>query len=133
FIDNKVIRLKGEVRSISGSNLIQEGYAINTQYILLAERIIQSDSDLQLVQDIIDNAPVNPETGVPVNPFAAYGTPQKGDILYRDTNGDGIINDDDRVPVGHGTAPRMSFGFNLGFDYRSEEHTSELQSRENLV
>ena len=127
FIDNKVIRFKGEDRSISGSNLIQEGYAINTQYILLADRIIQTDSDLQLVQDIIDNAPVNPETGVPVNPFAAYGTPQKGDILYRDTNGDGIINDDDRVPVGHGTAPRMSFGFNLGFDYKGIDFSVFLQ------
>lgn len=127
FIDNKVVKFKGEDRSISGANLLQEGYAINTQYILLADRIIQTDADLQLVQQFIDNAPVNPETNTPVNPFAAYGTPQKGDILYQDANGDGVINDNDRVPVGHGTAPRMSYGFNLGFDYKGIDFALFLQ------
>ncbi|MFD1771651.1 SusC/RagA family TonB-linked outer membrane protein [Sphingobacterium suaedae] len=127
FIDNKVVKFKGDDRSISGANLIQEGYAINTQYILLTDRLIQTDADLALVQQFIDNAPINPATNAKVNPFAAYGTPQKGDILYQDANGDGIINDDDRVPVGNGTAPRMSFGFNLGFDYKGFDFSVFLQ------
>lgn len=127
FIDNKVIKFKGDDRSISGANLLQEGYAINTQYILLHDRIIQTDEDLQLVEDMIKNAPVNPETNQQVNPFAAYGKPQKGDLLYIDSNNDGIINDEDRVAVGHGTAPRITFGFNLGFDYRGFDFNVFLQ------
>jgi len=127
FIDNKVVKFKGEDRSIDGANLIQEGYPINAQYILLADRILQTDADMQLVQQMIDNAPINPDTGNPVNPFAAYGTPQKGDLLYRDTNGDGVINDDDRVVVGNGTAPRITYGVNLGFDYKGFDFSMLLQ------
>lgn len=127
FIDNKVITFKGGDRSISGANLLQEGYAINTQYILLTDRIIQTDEDLALVQQMIENAPVDPSTNEQVNPFAAYGTPKKGDLLYKDSNGDGIINDEDRVPVGHGTAPRISYGFNVGFDYKGFDLSVFLQ------
>lgn len=127
FIDNKVVKFKGDEMSISGANLLQEGYAINTQYILLADRILQTDADMQLVQQMIENAPVNPDTGNPVNPFAAYGRPQLGDLLYRDTNGDGVINDDDRVAVGNGTAPRITYGLNLGFDYKGFDFSMLLQ------
>ena len=127
FIDNKVIKFKGDDRSISGANLLQEGYAINTQFILLHDRIIQTDTDLQLVEDMIKNAPVDPETNQQLNPFAAYGTPEKGDLLYIDSNNDGVINDEDRVAVGHGTAPRITYGFNLGFDYRGFDFNVFLQ------
>ncbi|VTQ06384.1 SusC/RagA family TonB-linked outer membrane protein [Sphingobacterium daejeonense] len=127
FIDNKVIKFKGDDRSISGANLLQEGYAINTQFILLHDRIIQTDADLQLVEDMIKNAPVDPETNQQLNPFAAYGKPEKGDLLYVDTNNDGVINDEDRVAVGHGTAPRITYGFNLGFDYRGFDFNVFLQ------
>lgn len=127
FIDNKVVKFKGNDKSISGSNLLQEGYAINTQYILLTDRILQTDADMQLVQQMIDNAPIDPNTNQKVNPFASYGTPKKGDLLYKDTNGDGVINDNDRVPVGHGTAPRMTYGFNMGFDYKGFDFSVFLQ------
>lgn len=127
FIDNKVIKFKGNDRSISGANLLQEGYAINTQFILQTDRIIQTDADLQLVEDMIRNAPINPATNQQVNPFAAYGKPEKGDLLYVDTNNDGIINDEDRVAIGHGTAPRITYGFNLGFDYQGFDFNAFLQ------
>src|SRR5699024_10610623 len=106
----KVTKYKEGERTISGANLIQEGYAINTQYILKVDRLIQTEEDLRIVQEMIENAPLNPETGEKLNPFSAYGTPQLGDFLYEDTNGDGVINDDDRVAMGHGTAPRYFFG-----------------------
>lgn len=127
FIDNKVVKFKGEDRSIDGANLIQEGYPINTQFILLTDRILQTDADMELVQQMKDNAPINPETGDRVNPFAAYGEPVRGDLLYKDTNGDGVINDEDRVPVGNGTAPRMTYGLSLGFDYKGFDFSMLLQ------
>jgi TonB-dependent starch-binding outer membrane protein SusC len=132
FIDNKVTKFKGDERSISGANLIQEGYAINTQYILPVDRIIQNDEDFALVQSFIDNAPVDPATGNPRNPFAAYGTPKLGDILYRDSNGDGLINDEDRITVGHGTSPRFTYGINLGFDWKNFDFSALLQGNTGL-
>ena len=127
FIDNKVTKFKGDDQSISGTNLLQEGYAINTQYLLLTDRIIQTDADLALVQQMKDNAPIDPESGEKLNPFASYGTPSKGDLLYKDANGDGLINDDDRVAIGHGTAPRITYGLNVGFDYKGFDFSVLVQ------
>jgi TonB-linked SusC/RagA family outer membrane protein len=131
FVDNKVTKYKDGQRTISGTNLIQEGYAINTQYILTANRILQTDADMEIVKNMIENAPLD-DNGVKRNPFAAYGTPQKGDILYNDNNGDGIINDDDRVTIGHGTAPRISYGFNLGADWKGFDLSVLLQGSAGL-
>lgn len=131
FVDNKVTKYKGGERSISGANLIQEGYAINTQYILTVDRIIQTDADMEIVNGMIQNAPLD-ENGNKRNPFAAYGTPQKGDFLYSDNNGDGIINDDDRVTIGHGTAPRVSYGLSLGADWKGFDFSMLIQGASGL-
>lgn len=131
FVDNKVTKYKGGERTLSGSNLIQEGYAINTQYVLIVDRIIQTEADLQRVQSMIDNAPVN-ENGQKINPFASFGRPGMGDFLYKDLNDDGIINDEDRTTIGHGTAPRYSFGLNLAFDYKGFDFSALLQGNAGL-
>ena len=41
-----------------------------------------------------------------------------GDVLYKDTNHDGVFDDNDRVVRGHGNKPRLYFGINLGFEYK---------------
>ncbi|GAB2794612.1 TonB-dependent receptor [Rhabdobacter roseus] len=127
FVDNTVTKFKGDERTISGASLLQEGYAINTLYILGVDRIIQTEADLALVQSMIDNAPVDPNTGQKRNPFAAYGTPRMGDLLYKDTNGDGIINDEDRYTTGHGTAPRIGYGINLSADWKGIDFSLLVQ------
>ncbi|GAA4440344.1 TonB-dependent receptor [Ravibacter arvi] len=132
FVDNKVTRFKGKDRAIKGNDLIQEGYAINTQYILKVDRLIQTQQDMEAVQAIINNAPIDPATGNKRNPFAAYGTPTYGDLLYQDTNGDGVINDDDRVTIGHGKAPRLSYGVNLGLDWKGFDFSALLQGTSGL-
>lgn len=132
FISNKVTKFKGGERSISGANLIQEGLPINSQYILQLDRIVQTKEDMAFVQNMIDKAPINPSTGQPYNPFAAYGRPAMGDLLYKDNNGDGLINDEDRTIIGHGTAPRISFGFQLGFDYKGFDFSMLMQGNAGL-
>ena len=117
FIDNKVTKFKGDEASISGSTMIKEGYPINVQYCLVADRIIQSQEDLDYVQSLIDNAPVG-EDGKQVNPFQSYKRPEMGDVLYKDMDGNGIFNDDDRVPMGHGDTPRFFYDINLGCEWK---------------
>lgn len=41
-----------------------------------------------------------------------------GDIKYRDQNGDGIINQDDFVPVGFTSTPEMNLGLELGLGWK---------------
>ncbi len=132
FVNNKVTRYKGDERTISGTNLIQEGYAINTRYVLRVNRLIQTEGDMQLVDNIIENAPLD-ANGNRRDPFAAYGTPTYGDFLYQDSNGDGIINDEDRVPIGHGSAPRISYGISLGFDWKGLDFSALLQGTSGLL
>lgn len=133
FVDNKVTKYKGDERTISGTDLIQEGYAIKTRYVLKVQKLIQTAEDYKMVEDMIANAPVDPATGNKRNPFAAYGTPTYGDFLYADTNGDGIINDEDRVTMGYGTAPRISYGINLGFDWKGFDFSALLQGTSGLL
>lgn len=116
FVDNKVTKFKGDERSINGSVMIVEGQPINVEYVLLVDRIIQTQEDLDYVEWLANNS--YDLEGNPVNPFSKYKRPQLGDVLYRDTNGDGIFSDDDRVTRGHGNTPRLFYGINLGCEYK---------------
>lgn len=41
-----------------------------------------------------------------------------GDIKYKDVNGDGIINDDDVVPIGYTTTPNLAYGVGFSADWK---------------
>lgn len=129
YVKNNVDKFKGKDKagmSISGANLIWEGHPINSQYLLKVDRIIQTDEDLALVQKMIDNAPV--VNGKKANPFAAYGTPEKGDLLYQDVNGDGVIDADDRTIVSDGPNPKWMLGLNLTAEWKGIDFGMLLQA-----
>ncbi|MBQ7195076.1 MAG: SusC/RagA family TonB-linked outer membrane protein [Bacteroidales bacterium] len=48
----------------------------------------------------------------------SWAAVKPGDFKYRDVNGDGIINADDRVPLGYGNVPEIFYGFNFGFAWK---------------
>lgn len=128
FVDNKVTKYKGNEMTISDKGnkdvMIKEGYAINTQYVLVADRIIQTQADLDYVQSLIDNAPI--VDGVKVDPFKTYKRPELGDILYKDMDHNGIFNDNDRTPMGHGDTPRFLYNLTLGFEYKGFDFSTVL-------
>lgn len=41
-----------------------------------------------------------------------------GDIKYKDVNGDGVINDDDIVPLSYSNTPQIQYGLALEFNYK---------------
>lgn len=43
---------------------------------------------------------------------------QPGDVKYKDVNGDGIINNNDMVPIGYAPFPEISYGFSFGGSYK---------------
>lgn len=105
FVNNKVTKFQGDVSSISGVYKTQEGKPINQLYVITVDRIVRDQSDLDYVQSLVDR---NPDY------FASYQRPELGDFLYRDANGDGKLDTNDRVEIGYGTLPRLSYGANLG-------------------
>lgn len=126
FINNKVTKFKGDESSITNADMIKEGYAINVQYGYVVDRLVQTQADLDFVQQLVDNTPIDPATGQPKRTFPS-NRPQLGDLLYKDLNGDGVINDEDRAVIGNGATPKCTFGLNLGGAYKGIDFSVLLQ------
>jgi TonB-linked SusC/RagA family outer membrane protein len=83
----------------------RKGTAVGHQFGYIAERLFIDDNEVY-------NAPAQ-EFGSSV---------RGGDIKYLDVNRDGLVNDDDRMAIGHPTTPEVNYGFGLstgfkGFDF----------------
>lgn len=52
------------------------------------------------------------------SPRQDFGLVQPGDIKYKDVNGDGVINDGDRVAIGATTKPNMIYGFGVSASWK---------------
>jgi TonB-linked SusC/RagA family outer membrane protein len=122
---NEVVKFKGDEYQLSGTSMIKEGLPINVQYIRKVDRIVQTREDLDLVQGMIDNAPAL-ENGTKANPFP-YGRPELGDLLYKDLDNNGIINDDDREVYGNGPNPQYMYGISFGASYKGFDFSALIQ------
>lgn len=119
YVTNNVDKFKGKDRSLDGIYLTQEGEAIGSMYMYEADRIIQTDEDLAIVNNMIAR---NPDA------FSKLGaTPEKGDILFKDLDGDGIIDPSkDRKVVGS-TLPKHTFGLTLSAAYKGVDLSIFMQ------
>lgn len=57
---------------------------------------------------------------------------QPGDLIYRDINGDGIINTDDNVPIGYANFPEVVYGLSLGGDWKGFDLSVLFQGATNV-
>lgn len=106
FINNKVLKFNGN-KSINESYITLEGNPFNSFYMLEFDRIIQDQSE-------IDQLKADGYT------FGTYvgGEPKPGDMLYKDTNGDKVFNDQDRVIKDYSALPKVTYGLNLNVGYK---------------
>ena len=126
YITNCVTKYKGkdiEGRDISGNTLIWEGHPINCHYLYVVDRILQTDADMDYLASIIDNAKVI--DGVRQNPFP-LGTPERGDLLYKDINGDGMIDANDRTIVSDGSRPKYNLGVTIDAGWKGIDFSMTL-------
>ena len=87
-------------RVIDGAFIIQRGSPINALYGMNALGIFQSQSE-------IDAAPDQ----------SIFGAPAPGDLQYEDTNGDGVVNFEDRTVLGK-DEPTWTYGINTSFSFQ---------------
>ena len=81
---------------------MKRGYRHNQMRGLIAEGLFES-------QEEIDNRAKQD--------FGSICKP--GDIKYKDVNGDGIVNNDDIVPLGYTNTPNMTYGFGGSASWKS--------------
>lgn len=104
--NNKITRYLGNVVVVSGTNKAIPGYPINSIFGYLAQGYFQTQDE------VAKHAFQDNRTG-------------QGDIIYKDINNDGKINQGNNTLSNHGdlvylgtTSPRFNFGENMGFSYK---------------
>lgn len=114
---------KNKVISIGETGFIAHGEGVNSMnplqstagqpwhsfYLIPTDGIFRSQKE---VDDYIWTDPVSGTTKK-IQPNA-----RPGDLKYRDTNNDGLINDGDRAYMGSYGMPDFSYGFNLSANWR---------------
>ena len=75
--------------------------------MLTVDRIIQTDEDLAIVSEMLTK----------IECFCSLWRTSKGDLLYKDINGDGLINND-RTIVSDGDNPKWLYGFSPYVSYK---------------
>lgn len=91
--------------------LAQTGYSVGQYKGYINEGFINTDADLE-------NQPAHGWGG---DRWA------KGELNFIDINGDGIVDTNDRVTIGYGSYPEITFGVNLGFQWKGFEVSALLQ------
>jgi len=91
----------------TGLTVNREGYSIGSLFGYEAQGFFTSDADVAAHAK-------------------QFGTVKAGDIKYKDQNGDGIINENDKVIIGS-TIPRFTFSFNLAGSYKGFDISILLQ------
>jgi TonB-linked SusC/RagA family outer membrane protein len=98
YSNNKYLEL--DEKNYPDEYLKQRGHNINQRWGLVAERLFVDN------EEIINS------------PKQDFGEYMAGDIKYKDINNDGIVNDNDRIPIGHPTVPKIQYGFGLSTGYK---------------
>ena len=104
FARNRYLRYPDSPNTVEWRK--RTGRSVDASVVWIADGLFRSEEE-------IDNS-------------AWYGTrPNVGDIKYKDLNGDGKIDEDDRTRVGRGNRPELTYGLNLncawnGFDLSAQ-------------
>ncbi len=58
------------------------------------------------------------EAEIASSPVQEFDAVKPGDVKYKDTNKDGVINENDEVAMGYAGTPEINYAFNLGLEYK---------------
>ena len=99
--------------------MAETGRSTGLTYGYIFDRFLQKDdfdADGNLKKD---------ENGRQILPQMALGTPRPGDALFKDLNGDGVINGDDKTRFGYAERPDYIFGFLGGLKWKNFEFSMQ--------
>lgn len=100
--------------------IAMEGESVGSYYGYVVEGIFQSEEEINACA----RKTINPDGTTKTEPYqyeVGYGADKRtvpGDFKYKDINGDGIIDDNDREVLGNGF-PKFNYGINLNVAYKN--------------
>ena len=109
FNDNTVIELDEPMRSEEYAyQYHEEGFRLGQEFGYLIDWNSPGNGYFTS-QDEIDN----------YYPYEYGGKPRVGDFVYKDVNGDGVIDQKDLSPIGYSTTvPGLNYGISLGLNFK---------------
>ncbi|MDO9276009.1 MAG: TonB-dependent receptor [Lutibacter sp.] len=113
--------LKNEVLDLYGQEYIDGGSAEFRQRSYVGEPLLAFYG--REVIGVYQNA-----AQVQADPAAVANGLVPGDLIYKDQNGDGLIDDGDRVILGS-FLPSFMYGMNLGFTYKNFEFSTSMMGQ----
>jgi hypothetical protein len=100
YSTNKILRT--DEPAYEERYLYTAGQPVNQQWGYVAERLFVDELEIKYSPSQI-----------------AFGNYMRGDIKYTDVNNDGVINGNDRIPIGYPTVPQIQYGFGASVGYRN--------------
>ena len=108
-IKNKVLSVYQDGYTVyDGNSIMSSGYPIGSFYGYVVDGVYQSYADV---------------LSSPASTLGSYGP---GDLKFKDLNGDGKIDSNDRTVIGNPT-PDFTYGVNVGFTYKNWYFNADLQ------
>jgi len=120
-IGTNMATLKNEVLDLYGQQYIDGGSAEFRQRSYVGESILAFYG--REVIGVYQN-----DAQVQADPIAVENNLLPGDLIYKDQNKDGLLNDEDRVILGS-FLPSFTYGFNVGFNYKNFEFSTSMMGQ----
>lgn len=121
-VSTNMSTLKNEVLDLYGQKYIDSGSGEFRQ------RSIVGDPLMAFFGYELDGVYQN-QTEIDNDPIAVANSLEAGDYRYKDLNGDGEINDDDRTVLGS-YFPSFTYGFDFGIQYKAWELSASFMGQE---
>ncbi|MBK5720340.1 TonB-dependent receptor [Dysgonomonas sp. Marseille-P4677] len=96
---NKVVEFEEDIKRYPYQSAV--GFQDGIRRGLIAEGLFKDEFDIQN------------------SPRQEFGNYLPGDIKYKDVNGDGVINNDDIVPLKYSGIPQIQYGFATEFNWKN--------------
>lgn len=107
YSKNEVLE-KDEERNVYGYQM-DKGYRVDQAKGLIAQGLFKDYDDIRN------------------SPRQDFGAVQPGDIKYKDVNGDGVVNDGDRVAIGATKRPNLIYGVGISAHWKGLDINLHLQ------
>ncbi|MEX2514490.1 MAG: carboxypeptidase-like regulatory domain-containing protein [Cyclobacteriaceae bacterium] len=125
YMGGNLTTLENTVLGLGGADGLDAGSAEFRQRSIIGQPFqaffgYQTDGIFQTEEEI-NNSGYSPE-------FIADNDLQPGDLIFRDQNGDQVINDEDRVILGT-FLPSFTYGFNAGITYKNFDLSALVQGQ----